>query len=112
METCTLGGVIRGYCAMGSVNSAMAPITVMSTDNAGAKNGRSMQHREMMTATSKRMTGRSFPSLLLLGWRQDRRGQSRHGDPIGGNQHAGTNLLERADDYPVVRAQAFHHTQA
>ena len=48
METTTPGGVIRGYWATGRNNSAMPPISVMTTDNTVAKMGRSMKKREIM----------------------------------------------------------------
>jgi hypothetical protein len=41
-----LGGVIRGYCATGRVNTATAPVNVMTMDRTAAKIGRSMKKRE------------------------------------------------------------------
>ena len=41
-----LGGVICGYCAMGSVQTAMPPANVMTMDSTAAKIGRSMKKRE------------------------------------------------------------------
>src|ERR1019366_1883238 len=41
-----LGGVICGYCAIGSVQTATAPANVMTMDSTAAKIGRSMKKRE------------------------------------------------------------------
>src|SRR6516164_6477544 len=50
VETCTPGGVMRGYCATGNANfSAIQPISVMTTDSTVAKIGRSMKKREIMS---------------------------------------------------------------
>ena len=43
-ETSTVGGVISGYCAIGSVNSATAPASVITIDSTEAKIGRSMKN--------------------------------------------------------------------
>ena len=39
---------MRGYCATGRKNSAIPPISVMTTDNTVAKTGRSMKNREII----------------------------------------------------------------
>ena len=44
--TCTVGGVMRGYCASGKENSATPPASVMTMDSTAAKIGRSMKKRE------------------------------------------------------------------
>src|SRR5579872_2860307 len=51
-ETSTVGGVISGYCAMGSVHSEMPPASVMMIDSTEAKIGRSMKNRENMNQIS------------------------------------------------------------
>ena len=45
-ETSTVGGVISGYCAIGNVNSAMPPASVMMIDSTEAKIGRLMKKLE------------------------------------------------------------------
>ena len=47
IETWTVGGVIGGYWAIGSDNSAIAPASVMTIDRTVAKIGRSMKKREI-----------------------------------------------------------------
>ena len=41
-----LGGVICGYCATGSVQTAIPPASVITIDSTAAKIGRSMKNRE------------------------------------------------------------------
>ena len=53
MEMVTPGGVIRGYWATGRKNSAIPPISVMTTDNTVAKTGRSMKKREIIQDFSR-----------------------------------------------------------
>src|SRR5947207_15806259 len=45
-ETSTVGGVISGYCAIGSPNSATLPASVTMIDSTEAKIGRLMKKRE------------------------------------------------------------------
>src|SRR6516165_2912026 len=45
-ETSTVGGVISGYCATGSVNSATPPASTTTMDNTEAKMGRLIKKRE------------------------------------------------------------------
>ena len=49
--TCTVGGVISGYWATGSVKTATAPASVMTIDSTAAKIGRSMKKRENIAAS-------------------------------------------------------------
>src|SRR5262249_6695737 len=49
MATCTCGGEIGGYWAVGNVNTAIAPASVMTMDSTVAKIGRSMKKRDIMT---------------------------------------------------------------
>ena len=42
--TCTVGGVISGYCATGRMTTAMPPASVMMTEMTAAKIGRSMKN--------------------------------------------------------------------
>src|SRR5579863_6894364 len=46
-DTCTVGGAIGGYCAIGSVESATAPASVTRIEMTAAKTGRSMKNREI-----------------------------------------------------------------
>ena len=48
-DTSTVGGVISGYCAIGNVNSAIEPPSVMMIEQTEAKIGRSMKKRENMS---------------------------------------------------------------
>ena len=47
-ETSTVGGVISGYWAIGSVQTAIPPASVMMIDSTEAKIGRWMKKRENM----------------------------------------------------------------
>src|SRR6476619_6995007 len=42
--TCTVGGVISGYCATGTMKTAMLPASVMMTEITAAKIGRLMKN--------------------------------------------------------------------
>jgi hypothetical protein len=44
--TITVGGVISGYCAIGSVNTAIAPAITMMIANTVANMGRRMKKSE------------------------------------------------------------------
>src|SRR5207244_11729419 len=57
-DTSTVGGAISGYWAIGSVNNAMLPPSVMTMDSTEAKIGRLMKKRE----------NTSIASLPLLGF--------------------------------------------
>ena len=54
MATCTCGGEIGGYCAVGNVNTAMPPASVMTTDSTVAKIGRSMKKREITAPSGEK----------------------------------------------------------
>src|SRR3954464_14727039 len=45
-DTSTVGGVISGYCAIGSVQTAMPPAKVITIESTEAKIGRSIKKRE------------------------------------------------------------------
>ncbi len=45
-DTSTVGGVISGYCAIGSDVTATPPASVMMIDSTDAKMGRLMKKRE------------------------------------------------------------------
>src|SRR5262245_53970568 len=83
--TCTVGGVIGGYCATGSVSRASPPPRVMTMDRTAAKIGRSMKKREIM--------GSLLPD----------RG---HLDPLGPHLAARLGLLQPADHHPLARLQS------
>ncbi len=45
-RTCTTGGAISGYCAIGSTRIAVRPASTMKSEMTTAKMGRSMKKRE------------------------------------------------------------------
>ena len=47
--TCTVGGVISGYCSIGNSNTVTRPKRTVSTAITLAKTGCSMKNRENMT---------------------------------------------------------------
>jgi hypothetical protein len=47
-RTCTTGGAISGYCAIGSTRIAAIPASAMKSEMTTAKIGRSMKKRENM----------------------------------------------------------------
>ena len=47
-----MGGVISGYCATGSVNTAASPASVITIDGTEARIGRSMKNRENIAAAA------------------------------------------------------------
>src|SRR5437588_8551534 len=57
MATCTCGGEIGGYCAIGKENTASPPASVMTTDSTVAKIGRSMKKCEIMSGTPRGRQG-------------------------------------------------------
>src|SRR5437588_2190693 len=56
-ETSTVGGVISGYWAMASVQTAMNPARVMMIDSTVAKIGRLMKKRENTARLSMKRQG-------------------------------------------------------
>ena len=48
-ETWTVGGVISGYCAMGSCQTNTSPASVIRIEMTAANMGRSMKNRESIT---------------------------------------------------------------
>src|SRR5450631_691225 len=50
-DTSTVGGVISGYCATGSVASEMPPASTMTIDSTEAKIGRLMKNLENTNST-------------------------------------------------------------
>ncbi len=67
-ETSTVGGVISGYCAIGSVNSAIAAASVMMIDSTEAKIGRLMKKFE----NKADCLSRARPVRAGHGWRWPR----------------------------------------
>ncbi len=49
-RTCTTGGAISGYCAIGKTRIAARPASTMNSAMTTAKMGRSMKKRESMAA--------------------------------------------------------------
>ena len=97
IDTATAGGVIGGYWAIGKEDSAIPPVRVMKMDSTAAKIGRSMKKREIMVS----------PYWLPLGGLRrlpvGGRAERRHGHLVRPDLHLGPNLLQPADDHPVVR---------
>src|SRR5579862_8090033 len=112
IDTCTPGGVIRGYCASGKVKRAMPPISVITTDRTVAKIGRSMKNREIMNAPRK-LLGRLFGRLRGWSGAGVGRPQCRHEDFIlACDGHSWPDLLQRAHHNPVVRLEPVDNAQA
>src|SRR5262245_31056511 len=101
---------MRGYCAIGSDQSAAPPISVIATLSTVATMGRSMKKRDSM-AGGPSATG---PASGLC-WLPDRRRltEGRHGYGLDPNRHVRAYLLDPADQNPVVGAQSLgDHAQA
>ena len=62
-----LGGVICGYCAIGSVQTATPPASVMTIDSTVAKIGRSMKKRENKVRPPRQEV-RSLAGILSQGF--------------------------------------------
>ncbi len=62
MVTCTVGGTISGYCAIGRITSAPSPISVMNTLTTVARIGRSMKRCVKRMASLQR-AGPGWPVL-------------------------------------------------
>src|SRR5262245_61319217 len=62
-DTSTVGGVISGYCAIGSRKSAIPPASVTTMDSTEAKIGRSMKKRVNMREFYHRRTSRRKPDV-------------------------------------------------
>src|SRR5437879_4263616 len=102
-----LGGVICGYCAMGNVQTAIPPASVMTIDSTAAKIGRSMKKRENTAALRRSATliragsvsdGLFLPSLTLRALIS-----AAH---LRLDFHVAPHLLQAADDDALVRLEA------
>src|SRR4026209_1501046 len=104
-----VGGAISGYCAMGSVESAMTPTNVMTMLITPAKIGRSMKKCGKFMRTADRLMPSSFCAACFraflfrfrrCGWR--RLGHSR-------NRHTWTQYLQTCgnDLLPLLKS-TFH----
>ena len=58
MRTWTVGGVISGFCSIGSPSSATTPKIIVTMAMTLAKIGRSMKNRENMKVNLQWMMGR------------------------------------------------------
>src|SRR5271168_215043 len=92
MATCTCGGEIGGYCAIGKLNTAIPPASVMRMDSTVAKIGRSMKKCESIIRRSLLLAR----SLLAEG---------RHGSLLRLDLHVWPDLLERTDGDPILGVQ-------
>src|SRR5919199_1584160 len=90
--TRTVGGVICGYCAIGSRPAAMPPSRTMTIEMTHARTGRSMKKR---ASTAGLLSG-------LLGLPGQRlRGRDRHGHQVWLQPGAPAYLLHGVDGPPV-----------
>ena len=119
-----LGGVIGGYCAIGKLNAAIPPASVMTIDNTDAKIGRSMKNWEIMPEP---LVGRSIARItneLPTSAGPNRRHRHRlsaffacsaapsEAWDLLRHVHARANLLQRADDDPLAGLQALGRSRA
>src|SRR3982074_447276 len=102
METCTAGGLMGGYCAIGRERSAIPPVRAMTIDSTDAKIGRSMKKREIMADTLSGL-GLGGPLRCRSAGSRRRRfppgrlAERRHGRPLRLDLHARAHLLQPAD---------------
>src|SRR5437667_6772236 len=105
-----VGGATSGYCAMGSVESAMIPTSVMTMLITPAKIGRSMKKcgKFMPTAVA------AAPSFSVLGLRGAFLCVRSASGRLLGNRcdfHSGLQQLQtRRDHFLTVLQAAFHNT--
>src|SRR5437016_5005429 len=101
-----VGGAISGYCAMGSVESAMTPTSVMTMLITPAKIGRSMKK------CGKFMARRPVDgplSLRLVGLRGDGRRLRRRVLRNRLNSHTGLQQLQtRRDNFLAILQTVLH----
>src|SRR5690349_5739695 len=88
------GGVIVGYCSIGSDRSAMKPAKTIASAITHEKTGRSMKKRELMAARSAPGVG----GLRRRGWR----GAHRHRL----HRLSRRGLLQAVDDHVLTRVEA------
>src|ERR1019366_9161055 len=103
MATCTCGGEIGGYCAIGNENTASAPASVITMDSTVAKIGRSMKKCDSMSGSP------NCRSLRCLRWLPE----GGHGDLLGLDLHLWPNLLERPHGDPFALLESLRdHAQS
>src|SRR5947199_1380959 len=102
------GGVIGGYWASGSQNSAIAPVRVMTMLSTEAKIGRSMKKCEIMVGAPSALLVLARRRGLLVfagrrglwpfpdGGRRRAAGERRHGGLVGLDLQVRPNLLDAA----------------
>src|SRR6202011_522141 len=105
------GGAMSGYCAMGSVESAMTPTSVMTMLITPAKIGRSMKKCGKFIAIGVALEPPSFSSW---GWSGARFGVSSAGGRLFGHRrdfHSGLQQLQaRGDNFLAVFQPALYNT--
>src|SRR5947209_13506155 len=102
-----VGGAISGYCAIGSVESAMTPTSVMTMLITPAKIGRSMKKcgKFMPTAVA------APPSFFVLRLRRAFLRVRANGRLLGNRLHFHSRLQQlqtRRNDFLAVLQAAFH----
>src|SRR5262245_32135353 len=85
--TCTVGGVISGYCATGRMKTAMLPASVMMTEITAAKIGRLIKNFATLLALLSR-----WPRLALRG-RCSNRSRANEGPRDGLLRRGGGRIL-------------------
>src|SRR5205807_8514334 len=93
-----VGGAISGYCAIGSVESAITPMSVMTMLITPAKIGRSMKKCGKFIAIAVALEPASFSSW---GWRGARFGVRPAGWWLFGDRcdfHSGLQQLQTSGD--------------
>src|SRR5205807_10395199 len=105
-----VGGAMSGYCAIGSVERAMTPTSVMTMLITPAKIGRSMKKCGKFIAIG---VAPESPSFSSWGWSGARFGVSSAGGRLFGHGrgfHTGLQQLQsRGNNFLAVFQSAFHN---
>src|SRR5580693_996182 len=111
-DTCTVGGVISGYWAIGSVFTAAKPANKITAEITTPRTGRSMKNRAiaatvpavfraaLLVATARRVF-RLFPILILPGGDGLSR-SAAHVSESRGDNHSGADPLQPVDNHPLA----------
>src|SRR3954468_24606963 len=105
--TCTVGGLICGYCEIGRPWKARAPASTITIDSTAAKIGRSMKKTENMVSALGRLRSAAGGGLLgagrgLLGSRRGRL-RLRRRALMDGDLDPGPHFLRAFHDDPLAR---------
>src|SRR3954463_2075750 len=112
--TCTVGGLICGYCEIGRPWKARAPASTITIDSTAAKIGRSMKNTENMASALGRRWSAAGGGLLGLGRGGGLRGLPRRHGVLGlrprtlldGDLDPGPHFLRAFHDDPLARFHA------